>query len=108
MSEQAQPAKATKKAAAKSALKAAKASHAAQAKGKGKKARRADGAKAAQAKTYVKPPLPEDVLATPEPLVAPSATGPLDVSALTGEQRAQIEKLSMNLARAALTAQGAI
>ena len=39
---------------------------------------------------------------------AASAPPPLDLAALTGDQRAQVEKLSMNLARAALTAQGAI
>jgi hypothetical protein len=37
-----------------------------------------------------------------------SDTGGVDVQSLTADQRAQVEKLSMNLARAALTAQGAI
>jgi polyhydroxyalkanoate synthase len=40
----------------------------------------------------------------PDPIETPT----FDPAALTAEQRAQIEKLSMNLARAALTAQGAI
>src|SRR6202008_4277811 len=48
----------------------------------------------------------------PEPATAtvPPAKGeaPFDVAAFTEEQRAQLEKLSMNLARAALAAQGAI
>jgi len=51
----------------------------------------------------------------PAPSRAPSGVEPapiegpvFDPAALTAEQRAQIEKLSMNLARAALTAQGAI
>jgi len=67
-----------------------------------------------------KPPLPEDALiemATPEPppaeapSPAPAAGGAipagLEAALLTPEQRAQIEKLSLNLARAAMTAQGA-
>jgi polyhydroxyalkanoate synthase len=79
-----------------------------------------------------KPPLPESAefliaqLAAPGPLpppdVAPSAPEPaptptsapasaapaFDFGAFTAEQREQIEKLSMNLARAAVAAQGAI
>jgi polyhydroxyalkanoate synthase len=64
-----------------------------------------------------KPPLPEDAivdLATPEPAAgdgsasAPSNHPSFDPAALTAEQRAQLEKLSLNLARAALTAQGAM
>ncbi|WP_240609544.1 class I poly(R)-hydroxyalkanoic acid synthase [Phenylobacterium deserti] len=71
-----------------------------------------------------KPPLPEDPLvelATPEPAPAPpqaeaeaaatqSAAAapplPFDPALMSAEQRAQIEKLSLNLARAAMTAQG--
>jgi polyhydroxyalkanoate synthase len=49
----------------------------------------------------------------PEPArkAAPATTPPLDMAAaisLTGQQRQMLEKLSTNLARAALTAQGAI
>jgi polyhydroxyalkanoate synthase subunit PhaC len=55
---------------------------------------------------FEKPPLPEEPLASFAP---PQAGGaPFDAAALTAEQRAQLEKLSANLARAALTAQGAI
>ena len=50
------------------------------------------------AKAGAKPDAPRAVPAPP----------PLDVAALTSDQRGQVEKLSMNLARAALTAQGAI
>ena len=51
--------------------------------------------------------------AAPEPASArlqppPSAGPDMDFPAMTAEQRAAIEKLSANLARAALTAQGAI
>jgi polyhydroxyalkanoate synthase len=71
-----------------------------------------------------KPPLPESaqvLLETTEPNTAkdaeapgahaPAATGDepwAELAALSAEQRAQLEKLSMNLARAALSAQGAI
>ncbi len=57
----------------------------------------------------------------PAPAAPPTAAGPqgvagfaaanmpgIDLPAMTAEQRAVVEKLSMNLARAALTAQGAI
>ncbi|WP_424444041.1 class I poly(R)-hydroxyalkanoic acid synthase [Phenylobacterium hankyongense] len=78
-------------------------------KGKGKNGKSASGALA-------NPPLPEDVLveiaaAEPSPAPAQAAIGGeagFDPAAMTAEQRAQVEKLSMNLARAALTAQGAI
>jgi polyhydroxyalkanoate synthase len=51
--------------------------------------------------------------AAPEPKAQPAAAAPPQagaaaVDAITPEQRAQIETLSMNLARAAMTAQGAI
>jgi len=44
----------------------------------------------------------------PAPRAAPQGPAPFPTATLTDEQRAQMEKLSMNLARAALTAQGAI
>jgi polyhydroxyalkanoate synthase len=54
-----------------------------------------------------KPPLPEEPLIDQAPPKAATVPG-LDVPSLSADQRAQLEKLSMNLARAALTAQGAI
>jgi len=57
------------------------------------------------ARSFEAPPLPEEPLAEPEPAIGPPG---FDVAGLTAEQREQIEKLSLNLARAALTAQGAI
>jgi polyhydroxyalkanoate synthase len=66
------------------------------------------GKKAGKAK--VKPVAPEPRAAVspdPEP-AAPTAAASFPGAGLTDEQRAQMEKLSMNLARAALTAQGAI
>jgi polyhydroxyalkanoate synthase len=56
----------------------------------------------------VKPPLPEEPLAPADMQGAAPAAPAFDIAALTADQRAQVEKLSMNLARAALTAQGAI
>jgi polyhydroxyalkanoate synthase subunit PhaC len=50
-------------------------------------------------------PPPEAPRATPAGL---AAAPNFDLAAMTAEQRAVVEKLSMNLARAALTAQGAI
>lgn len=66
--------------------------------------------KAKARKPAPKPPLPEEPLAPPEAPQAPEAgtTAALDPAQLTAEQREQLEKLSMNLARAALAAQGAI
>ena len=68
--------------------------------------RKATGPKAgAKAKAAVppRPPLPE------EPLAPPSGAELAHAAAqLSAEQRGQLEKLSINLARAALTAQGAI
>src|SRR4051794_21210822 len=90
-------------------LPSAKAAKSDKAKAKsGKKA-----AKRAGKADYVKPPLPEDALSLAEavspPQSGPSAVPPFAaIPALSDEQRAQMEKLSMNLARAALTAQGAI
>src|SRR5207342_2661658 len=52
-------------------------------------------------------PAPEP-RAIPSPAPSPAVGPGLDMASLTADQRAQIEKLSMNLARAALTAQGAI
>ncbi|MFL5298029.1 MAG: class I poly(R)-hydroxyalkanoic acid synthase, partial [Phenylobacterium sp.] len=99
MSEQTEPAKTAKK--------AAKASKKAGGKDKAKKLKGDKAAKPA-APVYEKPPLPEEPLAPADLQGASPAQGPLDLASLTVEQRSQIEKLSMNLARAALTAQGAI
>ncbi|WP_414695449.1 class I poly(R)-hydroxyalkanoic acid synthase [Phenylobacterium sp.] len=71
--------------------------------------RKADGETA----TFQKPPLPEDPLIhmEGEPGSKPAAPPPSSHAAmaqLTSEQRAQLETLSMNLARAAIKAQGAI
>lgn len=79
-------------------------------KGKGGKAK---AGKAKAKKSLEKPPLPEEPLASFEPpkAEAPSPAGPtagFDPIAMTAEQRAQVETLSVNLARAALAAQGAI
>jgi len=67
----------------------------------------AKAGKAKAKKPAPKPPLPEEPLA---PIEASQAEAPpaLDPAQLTAEQREQLEKLSMNLARAALAAQGAI
>ena len=61
------------------------------------------------------PPLPEEPVAAelldaqPPPASAPESAAPaFDPAQLTAEQRAQVEKLSGNLARAAMAAQGAI
>jgi polyhydroxyalkanoate synthase len=68
------------------------------------------GGKTAKAKPAIKkPPLPEEPLAAFDPPPQqPKPPPAFDPAALTAEQRAQVEKLSVNLARAALTAQGAI
>ncbi|MDB5446037.1 MAG: class poly(R)-hydroxyalkanoic acid synthase, partial [Phenylobacterium sp.] len=73
-----------------------------------------------------KPPLPESLdamaeaaqpnatkteapEAEPAPSPAPSAPAPaFDIASFSAEQRSQLERLSMNLARAAMAAQGAI
>ena len=94
MSEQTAPAKAkAKKSAAKKASKAEKAK-----------------AAAPEAKTFQAPP-PEAPKAPPAAAAA-AAFGAMpagfDPASFTADQRAQIEQLSMNLARAAITAQGAI
>src|SRR5437879_6006454 len=94
MSEQTSPAKAAK--APKAEKRAAKS-----AKGKGKVAEKP--------KAKADPAAPEEQPAAAAMRdQAPPAPPRVDVAAMTAEQRAQIEKLSMNLARAALTAQGAI
>jgi len=69
-------------------------------KAKAKKAasRKAEKAPEAEAKSFKAPP---------PPLEAPPMPA-FDPAAFTAEQRAQVEQLSLNLARAALTAQGAI
>jgi polyhydroxyalkanoate synthase len=68
------------------------------------KARKADGA--GEAASFQKPPLPEEPLVQPQ--AAAAGAPAFDPAQLTADQRAQMEKLSVNLARAALTAQGAI
>ncbi len=79
-------------------------------KGKGKKAAaKANG----KTKAKLKPPLPEERIAAADTPASAAPAGAFpqlghDLPAMTAEQRAQVEKLSMNLARAALTAQGAI
>ncbi|MBW8814588.1 MAG: class I poly(R)-hydroxyalkanoic acid synthase [Caulobacterales bacterium] len=102
MSEQAAaPSKAKpKKGGGKSAAKAAKA----------ERTFKAEAAPAAQPSPPPEPaakPAPESAPQS-APQSAPKAAAGFDAAALTAEQRAQIEQLSMNLARAALTAQGAI
>jgi polyhydroxyalkanoate synthase len=93
-----------------SPAKAAKAKAGKSAKPKGKAAAKAGG----KAKAKVKPRVAEAQEAPPGPKAGPSVeppglTGPkIDLGAMTVDQRAVVEKLSMNLARAALTAQGAI
>jgi hypothetical protein len=52
-------------------------------------------------------PRPRAVSAQAAASFAAASMPTLDLPALTGEQRAVVEKLSMTLARAALTAQGA-
>jgi len=99
MSEQTSPAKNGKTKGGKSAKKAAS-------KGEGK-------VKANGKAKKVKPPAePKPVSAEPQQAASAAPAAPaspaLDIPAMTAEQRAQVEKLSMNLARAALTAQGAI
>src|SRR4051812_28006981 len=91
--EDAPKAKAKKKAAAKAGKKAA----------------------AAEAKTFKPDPAPKPApdakpAAEAKPAPAPErAAAPMfDAATFTAEQRAQIEQLSLNLAKAALTAQGAI
>ncbi|WP_411288153.1 class I poly(R)-hydroxyalkanoic acid synthase [Phenylobacterium sp.] len=77
---------------------------AAPAKGsRGKRAAAKPKAKAKAAAPNQAAPKP----AAPRPEPAPRAPA-FDPAAMSGDQRAQVEKLSMNLARAALTAQGAI
>jgi polyhydroxyalkanoate synthase len=75
-------------------------------KGGGKKAAAKASAepKAAMAEPRPAPAGPQGARDLPPAFATPG----FDMPALTAEQRAQVEKLSMNLARAALTAQGAI
>jgi polyhydroxyalkanoate synthase len=94
-----------------SPTKAAKAPKAAKAKNSDDRLRKAKGkskakdeAKAAQPEQL--PPATASTAAAPQ--VPPFTAPPLEAANLTAEQRAVVEKLSMNLARAALTAQGAI
>jgi len=75
------------------------------AKVKSGKADRKPG-KAKPAEAQAAPAEPRAVPPTPPPV--PPSAGFNATSTLTPDQRAQMEKLSMNLARAALTAQGAI
>jgi polyhydroxyalkanoate synthase len=103
MSEQTAPTKKSKKADAKkgSAKKAPKAERAAAAQAEAKTFKQAEEILAEAAQPQARPgpaPKPEGAPATPA----------FDAAAFTADQRAQIEQLSMNLARAAITAQGAI
>jgi len=61
-----------------------------------------------KAKAQAKAAEPQASPAPENPAFADAAAPNMDLSAMTAEQRAVVEKLSMNLARAALTAQGAI
>jgi len=68
------------------------------------RAEKASNAAATEPKTFTAAPQPAPAVAAPG-----SAPGfAFDAAAFTTDQRAQIEQLSMNLARAAITAQGAI
>lgn len=75
------------------------------------KAEKAAKAAAAETKTFTEarqpPPSAGPSSAGPAPGAALSGMG-FDPAAFTAEQRTQIEQLSMNLAKAAITAQGAI
>jgi polyhydroxyalkanoate synthase len=71
---------------------------------KAAKAEKAAAAAATESKTFKAAPPPPP--ASPAP--APAAGFAFDAAAFTTDQRAQIEQLSLNLARAAITAQGAI
>ena len=78
---------------------------------KKKAEKKADGAKPAKAARPARAERTESAAAphTPPLGASPLAAGAVaDMAALTAEQRMAIEKLSTNLARAALTAQGAI
>jgi polyhydroxyalkanoate synthase len=70
-------------------------------KGAGKAASKSAAKEAKTFKAATPPP-------TSEPSEPAKPAASFDATALTADQRAQIEQLSMNLARAALTAQGAI
>jgi polyhydroxyalkanoate synthase len=61
---------------------------------------------AARPKTAKAKPAPDS--ATAEPPTPPSAMSAMGLAALSAEQRSQLEKLSSNLARAAVAAQGVI
>src|SRR5690349_1817518 len=69
--------------------------------GSKKGGKKADKKPSVEAKTFKAEPAP------PPPQASPSFPG-FDTTGFTAEQRAQMELLSMNLARAAITAQGAI
>jgi polyhydroxyalkanoate synthase len=94
MSEKTSPTKAAKGKAGKSA------------KGKAKAPEKATGKAKPAAKSAAPVFEPASAAATVSAAAPPFAMP--DVSAMTADQRAVVEKLSMNLARAALTAQGAI
>lgn len=73
--------------------------------GSKKGGKKAVKAPAAEAKTFKPEPAPQPPPVPPQPQAGlPS----FDPAAFTADQRAHIEQLSMNLARAAITAQGAI
>jgi polyhydroxyalkanoate synthase len=69
--------------------------------GSKKAGKKADKKPVAETKTFTAEP------ASPPPQAGPSVS-PFEAAGFTVEQRAQVELLSMNLARAAITAQGAI
>ncbi len=80
------------------------------AKAKGSKPAKGDGkTKAAKAADKAKKPLTVEPAASPRPTPSSFTIQDIDVAAtMSSDQRAVVEKLSANLARAALKAQGAI
>ena len=81
------------------------------AKAKARKSGAKNGGKVAKVKPIQKPPLPEETATAFEPAPATDAPKPapaFDPVQFTADHREQLEKLSLNLARAAITAQGAI
>jgi polyhydroxyalkanoate synthase len=75
--------------------------------GSKKAGKKADKKPVAEAKTFKAEPAPPPPQAGPSAQSGPAMPG-FDMAGFTAEQRAQVELLSMNLARAAITAQGAI
>jgi len=75
---------------------------------KAAKAEMAAKVAATETKTFKEAPPPPPAGPAPSPAPGPAAGFAFDAAAFTTDQRAQIEQLSLNLARAAITAQGAI